>query len=68
MCDVCNKPSTIAAKLFYTPMNHDGPKKSPHQHYQKHADIGECCADRILKVINFRDRMTSAEYQASRRK
>jgi hypothetical protein len=67
-CDVCGKPSRIVAKLFFTPMDGDGPKKSPHTRYRKHADVGECCSGRVLQVIKFRDRMTKAEYDESRRK
>lgn len=65
-CDVCRKATTqIVAKLFYTPT--EGEKPGIHSNYTFHADVGVCCKDRIVELLNFRPRMTASEYRAKRK-
>lgn len=66
-CDLCKKPTTrIVAKLNYIPMI-SGLARGAHSNYTHHADVGMCCGNRVLKIFNFRERMTAEEYQESRR-
>lgn len=66
-CDLCKRPTPrIVKKLLLTPMPRHG--MSMHSNYTHHADVGECCADRLLKLFNFRPRKTRAEYNAERKK
>ena len=66
ICDVCKKPTDeIVGKLFYTPLKSGKVKDSQYTH---HADVGECCAPKLMQVISFRERMTQEQYQKSRRK
>jgi hypothetical protein len=62
-CDVCRKPTNkIVAKLLLTPS-----PSVKHSNYTHHADVGECCKDRVIKLFNFRPRMTKEQYQAQRK-
>jgi len=66
-CDICKRPcNTILAKIQYIPM--DRPKRTTHSDYSHHADVGECCSERILEMFNFTPRRTRAEYQNSRKR
>lgn len=66
-CDICKrKCERIEAKLNYIPLV-EGKKNRAHSAYTHHADVGECCAQRILELFNFRERMSKQEYLASRR-
>ena len=66
-CDICKREcKKIVAKINYIPMI-PGVSRGVHSNYSHHADVGECCGTKILKVFNFRERVTAAEYQASRR-
>jgi hypothetical protein len=38
-----------------------------HSNYTHHADVGECCADKIKKLFNFQARMTAKEYREQRK-
>lgn len=65
-CDVCKKPTKrIVGKLHFIPVN--GLARSAHSNYTHHADVGECCKDRLLGGFNFRMRMTREEYLEARR-
>lgn len=65
-CDICKKPTEkIAAKLFYTPMMPGN--RSVHSNYSHSCDVGVCCSHKVLKLLNFRPRMTAEEYAAVRR-
>ncbi len=65
-CDVCGRPTkVIAGKLLFVPTT-GSTKERTHSHYTHHADVGDCCKDRILK-LGFRKRMTRKEYMESRK-
>lgn len=52
VCDYCNKPTNkIAVKLFKTPAN----GRRAHHRYSHHADIGECCINKV-NLINWSPR------------
>lgn len=66
-CDICRKPTKkIAAKLNLIPMI-PGVSRGVHSNYTHHADVGECCFNKLMKGFNFRPRMTREEYMESRR-
>jgi hypothetical protein len=66
-CDICKKPTDrIVGKLHFVPMI-PGVSRGVHSNYSHHADVGECCKDRLLKGFNFRKRLTADEYQAQRK-
>jgi hypothetical protein len=72
-CDICKQPtSQIVAKMFYAEMRKEPIRsknaKSIHNNYTKHLDVGICCAERVITGFQWRDRMTAAEYHASRSK
>lgn len=63
-CDVCrHETPRITAKLHYVPSG----KGKKHSDYTLHADVGECCDEKLKKLLNFRSRMTAKEYQDQRR-
>lgn len=65
-CDICGKPTTrIIGKLHFIPIN--GLSRSAHSNYTHHADVGECCKDRLLHGFRFRKRMTKEQYQEARK-
>lgn len=65
-CDICKQETTrIIGKLHFIPIN--GLSRSAHSNYTHHADVGECCKNRLLKGFDFRKRMTRAEYQEARK-
>ena len=68
-CDVCKKPtSQIAAKLLYIPLTPNGSgRQRAHSNYSHHADVGVCCAKKLLHVFSFQERTTFEEYQERRR-
>lgn len=71
-CDICKKPcETIVAKMFYGPMLR-GAAQAYHSNYTHHLDVGDCCGGgsqpKILKVFQWRPRMTQEQYLASRRR
>jgi len=69
LCDVCKKETDeIVGKLFFTPLGKSNNANSFHSHYTHHADVGSCCAERLLSGFNFTKRKTAKEYAASRRK
>lgn len=67
-CDVCRKQTAkFVGKIFYAPLV--GEKKgSVHSNYTHHLDVGECCGAKVLQLLNFRERVTAAEYRAARKK
>lgn len=66
ICDVCRKETgKIVAKIHYIP-SVDAPAK--HSNYTHHCDVGECCGVKVLKLLNFRPRVTADQYHESRRK
>lgn len=66
-CDVCKRSTTkIVAKLHYIPMI-PGVSRGVHSNYSHQLDVGECCGSRLLKMFNFRKRMTAEEYKQARR-
>jgi hypothetical protein len=67
VCDVCRKETTkIAAKMNYIPTI-PGVSTAKHSNYSHTLDVGICCADRVLKLFNFRKRMTFKQYTEKRR-
>ena len=65
-CDVCRRPTErIVAKVHYIPM--DRKERTTHSDYSHHADIGVCCADKLLRLFNWQTRQTREEYNASRK-
>lgn len=67
-CDICRKETErIVGKLHFTPMI-PSVSNSVHSNYTHHCDVGVCCQNRLLKLFNFRKRLTFAEYQESRGK
>lgn len=72
-CDICKQPTAqIVAKMFYAEARKEPIRskkaKSIHNNYTKHLDVGICCAERVVSGFQWRDRMTAAEYHASRAK
>lgn len=66
-CDICRKETDeIVGKVFYTPLSHR--KNNFANDYTHHADVGICCAARLLKSFNFSKRKTAKQYAESRRK
>jgi hypothetical protein len=66
-CDICRQETTrIIGKLHFIPIN--GLSRSAHSNYTHHADVGECCKDRLLKGFSFRKRMSREQYQEARKK
>jgi hypothetical protein len=66
-CDVCGrKCERIVAKLFFGPVLR-GSTNASHSNYTHHADVGDCCRDRLLKGFQFRKRMSQSEYLRSRK-
>jgi hypothetical protein len=64
---VCGKPCLkIVGKLYYGPMLR-GSANAYHSNYTHHADVGNCCEDKLLKGFQFRKRMTASEYHESRK-
>lgn len=60
-CDVCGQPATLAFKVWLSPVReNDKGYKQRHSNYEKHADIGVCCADKWMEEINWRERRTIA--------
>ena len=67
-CDVCKRPcEQVVAKLNYVPVI-NGISTAVHSNYSYHADVGECCGERILKLFNFQKRVSAEEYQQRRRR
>jgi hypothetical protein len=65
-CDVCKKPTErIVGKLHFIPVN--GLSRSAHSNYTHHADVGECCKERLLHGFAFRKRMTRSQYLEARK-
>jgi len=63
-CDVCRKPTKrIVAKMNYIPST----SRRAHSNYTHHLDVGECCGERVLKLFNWKQRMSKKEYADSRR-
>lgn len=68
-CDICKRPTTeLVGKLFYTPLTRGQGANSFHARYSHHADVGSCCAERLLAGFDFQERKSAKEYHASRRK
>jgi hypothetical protein len=66
VCDICKQDTKkIVGKLQFIPT--DRAKARTHSNYTHHADVGECCSERVLKGFNFRQRMTRKEYLESRK-
>lgn len=66
-CDICRKPTDkIVAKLFFGPII-TGVNRAVHSNYTHHADVGTCCEKKLIRVFNFRPRITAAEYHESRK-
>lgn len=56
VCDACGKPTTkIMFKLFLTDVSESN-SRHHHSHYDRHADIGECCADQFQGSIQWTTR------------
>jgi hypothetical protein len=67
-CDICKQQcEKIVGKLFYGPSLKSAPSKSIHSNYTHHCDVGDCCAPKLLRSFNFRQRMTAKQYAASRK-
>lgn len=65
-CDICRKETErVVAKLHWIPA--DGKKSLTHSNYTAHADVGECCAQKLKMLISFQDRMTAKEYREIRK-
>ena len=58
-CDICRKPTPeIVGKLFYASFHANGGRRqSIHSNYTHHADVGVCCASKILGAFNFQKRV-----------
>lgn len=55
-CDVCRQPcQRVAAKLFLAPIK-EGETRKTHSSYTGHADVGECCAEKIVKQMKWQKR------------
>lgn len=54
------------AKLFFAP-SIPGVAKADHTNYTKSCDVGVCCEKRLVKSFNFKQRLTRAEYNGSRK-
>lgn len=68
-CDICKKPTTeLVGKVFFTPLGHGRGRNNFANNYTHHADVGVCCAKRLLNSFNFTERKTAKEYAEGRRK
>lgn len=66
VCDICRKDTNkIVGKLQFIPT--DKAKARTHSNYTHHADVGECCVNRLLELFNFRERMSRKAYLESRK-
>ena len=66
LCDICKKPTTAyKAKLLYIPVSADG--RTTHSEYKYRADVGVCCAEKMLDLFNFQARQTRKEYNDRRK-
>lgn len=45
-CDVCGRPAKFVKKLFLA--KYGG--RNDHSNYTHHADVGECCIERIDQI------------------
>jgi len=65
-CDICKKPTeAIAGKLYYSTVTSG--VRSLLSNYSHHADVGVCCADRLLRGFDFKKRITKEEYNSKRK-
>lgn len=69
ICDVCKKETEeLAGKMTFIPLLPGKGANGFHNRYSHHLDVGICCRDRLLKSFNWTERVSKAEYDASRRK
>ena len=67
ICDICKKPTKqIVGKLHFIPAI-PGVSAVVHSNYTHHADVGECCKNRLLTNFSFRERVSAEEYRKQRR-
>jgi hypothetical protein len=66
-CDICGREcNQIVGKINFTPLI-PGASTANHNNYSHHADVGNCCRDRLLSGFRWRKRLTAQEYQQARR-
>jgi len=69
-CDHCSKRITkenpVIAKLFSAPVI-TGKTRSTHSNYTAHMDIGQCCAEWLVKLGMWQKRQTNKEQHNGRR-
>lgn len=69
VCDICKRPTEkLVGKLFYAPTSRARSRKAFHNNYEMHLDVGVCCEEKLKRTFNWRQRLTAAEYRASRRR
>ena len=69
ICDICkNETTELVGKVFFTPLGHGRGRNNFANNYTHHADVGVCCAKRLLSGFNFSPRKSAKEYAETRRK
>lgn len=67
VCDICRQEcERIVGKINFTPLI-AGASTANHNNYSHHADVGDCCRDRLLTAFHWRKRLTAAEYREARK-
>lgn len=67
-CDICGKETeVILGKIQFIP-SIPGVNKLAHSNYTHHADVGECCKDKLFKAFKFQRRISASEYQKKRKR
>jgi hypothetical protein len=68
VCDICRKPTKrIVGKLFFAPISRGQSKKSAHNNYSLHLDVGACCAEKLEKGFSWTKRRSAAQYHSDRK-
>lgn len=58
-CDICgNKTDRIVMKLFMTPIKNGVKGQHVHSAYTGHADVGECCGEKMVRQVKWQPRKT----------
>jgi hypothetical protein len=61
LCDSCKKEITeanpVVTKLFLTPVK-PGTARAGHGDYSAHADVGQCCAKKMLEMVKWQKRVS----------
>ena len=57
ICDHCKQPTDkFVVRLYIVPLNGTHRRRAEHSHYTGYADIGECCAQGVVRDFKFSTR------------